>query len=69
MVGGLSRGLKRCPFCGSSRIEAGIGLLDEYYVECQECGAMISRCNASEAEVIAAWNHRTEGSWEAADHE
>ena len=49
--------LKKCPICGQrGRVHATYN--GKYCVQCENCG-LTSGCYKTEAEVIAAWNRRT----------
>lgn len=52
----LKNGLKRCPFCGSDKLD--IQQQDgEYWIECEVCSAC-SHSVPSEANAIERWNWR-----------
>ena len=58
--------LKKCPFCGGSRIKVypnpnkdlrDLGI-EQYKVSCVNCAAQL--CRAGKEEAIEAWNRREE---------
>jgi Lar family restriction alleviation protein len=57
----MTPALEPCPFCGGSQLctapSAAFG--PTWSVICKACGATVDR--ETEAEAIAAWNHRTHG--------
>jgi hypothetical protein len=60
----MSTELKPCPFCGSEKLDISIGLTEQPsdYIMCNDqigCGAMISREDTQDGNLIAAWNRRT----------
>lgn len=54
--------LKNCPFCGWPKSQA-FGSPGAYWVECADCAAQ-GPMEDTEAEAIAAWSRRPEGSAE-----
>lgn len=50
--------IKRCLFCGSSRVETWESWHPNFTVECERCGAS-GPCAGSEADAIEWWNETT----------
>lgn len=50
--------LKPCPFCGGEARTHYHSLEQTWSVECGQCSCMMPYVGLTEADAIAAWNHR-----------
>ena len=54
--------LNPCPFCGSTKIDIGVDIINgQYTIGCEECRASISFPWKDEKVSTEAWNRRTAG--------